>query len=211
MLQEIFAELTDVDSVFVECDEIACLQISEPFLELPTPMKFWECFLRLLKNGFCLLARYTIFGADQLDKECDLTAENNVRNAVEVKLNPRGCEDASKNGYFFAIRFKPDFLKLLFNRLFSFKRGRRDWLFHNLYERQKRGLLLSPLLRSFERNPVLTGLGNARDFSFNGRLEQEKGDKPKDEGYSGPNEEVGHVSMANSYSRGPWVRTFVNI
>lgn len=120
-----------------------------------------------------------------------------ICNAVEFKFNTCCGKCAKQNGGFFYIRFQARRLNYFFNCLFSLKHSSRYWVFHYLYERQRRGLYLSPILRAFEGNTILTCPGNASDFSINGRLEQEKGDKPKDEGYGGPNEKVGHICMAN--------------
>lgn len=142
---------------------------------------------------------YSVACARNIYKENDLTTKNSVRDVVELKLNPCAGKNADKHNYFFDIGLQAKRLKLIIYRLFSRKRRRRDWLFHELYERQKRGLRLSTFLRSFEGNAVFTGLGNTGDLSVNRGLEQQHGGKTKNESNGGPNESVGHsgIGMAN--------------
>lgn len=134
-----------------------------------------------------------------MNKERNLASKNDVGNVVELKFNPRSSESARKYGNFFSIRSQAQRLNLLLYRLLTFKRRRRDRIFHDLYERQKRGLLLSPFLRALEAHAIFPGARNLSDLSFDGGTKQEKGNKPKDESYGRPNESVGHsgIGMAN--------------
>jgi len=111
-----------------------------------------------------------------------------MRDVVELKLNPCVGENTDKDSYFFAIGLQAKRLKLIIDRLFSRKSRQRDWLFHELHERQKRGLRLSPFLRAFEGNTVFAGPSNARDLSVNRGLKQQHGDKTKNKGNGWPNQ-----------------------
>jgi hypothetical protein len=82
-------------------------------------------------------------------------------------------------------------------------------VFHYFYERQERGLLLSPFLRAFESNTVFSSLGNASDFSFERGLEQEHCKNSEYKNNGGPNESVRHIGieMANAPMSGAEARS----
>ncbi len=124
-----------------------------------------------------------------------MATKNYVRDVVEFKLNSCNGESTNKNRYFFALSSQAKRLNLFINKLFSSKRSRRDWVFHDLYERQRRGVGISTSLRALERNAVFRSPTNTSDLFINRGLKQQHGDKTKNECYGRPNQDIGHMSM----------------
>ena len=133
-----------------------------------------------------------------MNQERNLAAENDVRNVVELHLNASVGEHSGKNGNFFSFVLQAKRLKLLLYGFFSIKGRRRNRRLDYFYERQQRGLRLSPFLRAFEGKTVLPGASDTSNLLVDGGTEQKKSDKPKNKSYGRPNESVEHSGMGMS-------------
>ena len=123
-----------------------------------------------------------------------MAAKNKVSNIVEFNLNSCYGKNTDEGGYFFFFCCQAKRIKLFFNKMFFFNRRIGYRVFHDLYERQRCGLHLSPILRSFEGNAVFGGVSNSGDLLVDGGSKQEQRDKPKNKCHSGPNK---IIHMAN--------------
>ena len=128
-----------------------------------------------------------------------MAAKNSVGYVVELKFNASDGKNTNKRSYLFAIRRQANRVYLFINKLFPFQGSGRHGVFHDLYERQRRGLELGPFLRALEGNAIFGSPSNTIDLFNNRWLEQQHGNKAKNEGNGWPNQEIGHMSieMAN--------------